>query len=66
MSDVTSESVLTAMQQRRQSLHTTRADIDRIIEARQTGRWNAVYHSRLYRLYGAEYCELLEIIAGAR
>lgn len=66
MSDVTRESVLTAMQQRRQSLHITRADIDRVIEARHTGRWHLVYRSRLYRLYGAEYCELLEVIARAR
>ena len=64
--DVTKESILAVMQQRRQSIHTTRADIDRIIEARHTGRWNLVYHSRLYRLYGAEYCELLEVIARAR
>ncbi len=58
---MTPEAILTAMRRRRQSIHATRADIARIVEARRTGDWAPVYQSRLYRLYSAEYCELLEV-----
>lgn len=42
--------------------HTTKADIKRIEEAKQSGDWSAVYNSRLYRLHGGEYCELLSVM----
>ncbi|NMP24597.1 hypothetical protein [Sulfobacillus harzensis] len=60
---MTVDAILTEMRRRRQSIHTTRADIDRITEARRTGRWERVYRSRLYRIHSAEYCELLEVAA---
>jgi hypothetical protein len=42
--------------------HTTKADIQRIIRAKNSGDWRAVYKSRLYTQFGPEYCDLLEII----
>ena len=58
---MTAEAILMEMRRRRQSIHTTRADIDRIAEARQTGDLTPVHQSRLYRLHSAECCELLEV-----
>ncbi|MCL5116600.1 MAG: hypothetical protein M1272_05555 [Firmicutes bacterium] len=60
---MTPEAILTEMRRRRQSIHTTQADIERIAEARRTARWGRVHQSRLYRIHSAEYCELLEVTA---
>ena len=60
---MTPDMILIEMHRRRRVLHATRADIDRIAEARRTGCWTAVHRSRLYRFHSAEYCELLEVIA---
>jgi len=42
--------------------YTTQADVKRIQDAKDTGNWEAVYKSRLYKLHGGEYCELLSVI----
>ena len=60
---MTSDAILMEMQRLRSVFHATRADIDRIAEARRTGCWTAVHRSRLYRLHSAEYCTLLEVTA---
>ena len=42
--------------------YTKLTDITRIFHAKQTGDWNEVYSSSLYRIHGGEYCELLSVI----
>jgi hypothetical protein len=42
--------------------YTSLSDITRVLHAQETTNWNEVYSSRLYRLHGGEYCELLSVI----
>ena len=40
----------------------TKANIKRIITAKESEDWTKVYNSNLYKKHGGEYCELLQII----
>jgi len=42
--------------------YTTLADVRRIQKAKESGDWTKVYNSRLYKLHGGEYCELLSVM----
>jgi hypothetical protein len=42
--------------------YTNRFDIKRIMNAMESGEWEEVKKSRLYKLHGGEYCELLSIL----
>lgn len=44
------------------AVHITRADLDKIKLARETGDWTAVQSSKLYNEHGGEYCAALEVL----
>ena len=58
------KNALEEIKSKREKSYTTIADVKRIINAMETDDWNEVKNSRLYRLHGGEYCELLGIIYG--
>lgn len=44
-------------------LMATPRDLARIREARKNGNWQAVHQSKLYRQFGGQFCQLLELLA---
>lgn len=56
------KNVLKEISDRRSESYTTEADIKRIAEAMEDNNWEEVKKSRLYRLHGGEYCELLSVM----
>lgn len=44
------------------AIHITRADLDKIKVAQETGDWSAVQASKLYNEHGGEYCAALEVL----
>jgi hypothetical protein len=47
---------------KRYESYTKKSDIKRIMNAMESGEWEEVKKSRLYKLHGGEYCELLSIL----
>lgn len=62
MNEKITQFILDKIRIKRSNSRTTKADIQRIIRAKETGDWREVYKSRLYRCHSSEYCELLQYI----
>ncbi len=54
--------VLDLIRSKRTPSYTKQTDIKRIVKAKETGNWEEVYKSSLYRIHGGEYCELLSVM----
>lgn len=50
------------MSKRNSKKHWSKKDIENILNAQETGNWIKVKESKLYNMYGGEYCSLLEAI----
>lgn len=50
------------MKVNREKKHWSINDIENILKAKKTDNWEIVKNSKLYKIYGGEYCCLLQVI----
>lgn len=56
------QAVVNEMARKRSVKHWSKKDVQAILNAQETGQWEAVRTSRLYTKYSSEYCSLLEVL----
>jgi hypothetical protein len=54
--------IVEEMKKHRSKKHWSKKDLEKIMLAKMSGRWEEVYGSKLYNDYGGEFCSLLEVL----